>query len=217
MKVMKILITDDHAIVRKGLRSLLEAENGVEIIAEADSGREAVELAKRLNPDVVLMDISMPGLNGLEATRQIKKELPDTKVLILTMHSSDEYVFEVLNAGASGYVLKQSATSELIFAVQAVFQGMPFLSPSISGGVIEGYLNKTDEAPQENSYASLTKREREVLQLIAEGNKTRSIAELLNVSIKTIESHRANIMHKLERKTVAELTTFAIQKGIVTA
>lgn len=215
MKPTRILVTDDHTIVRKGLRSLLDAEEGLEVVGEAKSGREAIEKTEELCPDVVLMDFSMPDLNGLEATRQIKQHQPEVKVLILTMHDNEEYVFEMLRAGASGYVLKQSATSELILAIEAVSQSKTFLSPSISGSVIEGYLNRGKSIPNGDSYDSLTRREREVLQLIGEGLSTRAIAERLTISIKTVESHRSNVMEKLGRQNIADLIKYAIRKGLV--
>ncbi|MBM4465406.1 MAG: response regulator transcription factor [Chloroflexi bacterium] len=214
MSKIRVLLAEDHTIVRKGLRSLLEGEAGIEVIGEAEDGREAIQMTQRLLPDVVLMDISMPALNGLEATRQIKKLFPGVKVLILTMHADEEYVFQILRAGASGYVVKKAAPAELVLAIQAVRQGNSFLSPSISRQVIEEYIQKA-EAMVENSYERLTDREREVLQLIAEGHTSREIAELLHISQKTVRAHRASLMDKLDIHGTAELTRYAIRKGVV--
>jgi two-component system, NarL family, response regulator NreC len=214
-RMTRILICDDHSIVRKGLRSLLDEEEELVVVGEAQSGREAVSMTQQMQPDVVLMDISMPELNGLEATRQIKQQQPQVRVLILTMHDNAEYVFEILKAGASGYVLKQSATTELILAIQAVSQGKTFLSPSISGGVIEGYLQHAKTIPTGDDCDLLTNREREVLQLIAEGTSTRVMARKLGISVKTIETHRTNIMRKLGSQNIADLIRYAIRKGLV--
>jgi len=175
MNRIRVLLAEDHTIVREGLRSLLEGEADIEVIGEAEDGREAVQKVEQLHPDVVVMDITMPALNGLEATRQIKKLFPGVKVLILTMHANEEYVFQILRAGASGYVVKQAAVPELISAIQAVYQGDSFLSPSISKKVIEEYIRQA-EAMANDSYDKLTDREREVLQLIADGHTSREIA-----------------------------------------
>ena len=214
MKKIRVLLAEDHTIVRKGLRSLLDGEVGMEVIGEAEDGREAIQMTQQLLPDVVLMDISMPGLNGLEATRQIKERFPEVKVLVLTRHADEEYVFQILRAGASGYVVKKAAPAELILAIQAVYRGDSFLSPSISRKVIAEYI-RTAEAMEENSYDRLTDREREVLQLIAEGHSNREIAELLHISEKTVRAHRAHLMDKLGIHSTAELTGYAIRKGVV--
>jgi two-component system response regulator NreC len=206
---IRVLLAEDHTIVRKGLRSLLDGEAGIEVIGEAGDGREAVEKVRQLLPDVVVMDITMPVLNGLEATRQIKKRFPEVKVLILTMHAAEEYVFQILRAGASGYVVKQAAPSELIAAVQAVCRGESFLSPSISGKVIEKYIRQAGATAEEDSY------EREVLQLVAEGRSSREIAGLLRISTKTVETHRANLMAKLDIHSTAEVTQYAIRRGLI--
>ena len=214
MNKIRVLLAEDHTIVRKGLRSLLDGEVGMEVIGEAEDGREAIQMTQQLLPDVVLMDISMPELNGLEATRQIKERFPEVKVLVLTRHADEEYVFQILRAGASGYVVKKAAPAELILAIQAVYRGDSFLSPSISRHVIEEYIRKAD-AMEENSYDRLTDREREVLQLIAEGHPNREIAELLHISVKTVENHRASLMDKLHIYSTAELTRYAIRKGVI--
>ena len=214
MNRIRVLLAEDHTIVRKGLRSLLEDEDAIEVIGEAQDGREAVGKAGQLLPDVVLMDIAMPGLNGLEATRQIKKLFPQVGVLILTMHTTEEYILQVLQAGASGYVVKQAAPSELVLAIHAVYRGDNFLSPSISRGVIEEYIRRT-EGMIENSYDRLTNREREVLQLVAEGYSSREIGELLFISEKTVETHRSHLMDKRDLHSTAELTRYAIRKGVI--
>lgn len=218
MDKTRVLLAEDHTIVRKGLRSLLDKETGIKVVGEAEDGREAIAKAEELHPDVVVMDIAMPGLNGLEATRQIKKRFPDMKILILTMHTNEEYVLQTLNAGASGYLVKKAAPAELISAINAVHKGDSFLSPSISRTVIDEYIRRSKEISEgEEGFEQLTVREREVLQLIAEGRKTREIAELLYISIKTVETHRAHIMDKLDIHSTAELTQYAIRKGIISS
>lgn len=212
---ISVLLAEDHTIVRKGLRSLLDAEDDIWVIGEAEDGREAVEKTRKLRPDIVVMDITMPGLNGLEATRQIKQRFPHVQVVVLTMHTAEEYIFRILRAGASAYVVKRAAPSELVSAVRAACRGESFLSPSVSKTVIEEYLQKADAFAGENSYEKLTPREREVLQLIAEGHSNREIAELLCLSVKTVQSHRANLMRKLDIHSTAELTQYAIRKGII--
>ncbi len=215
MMKIRVLLAEDHTIVRKGLLSLLEAEEDIQVAGEAEDGRQAVSLVKKIHPDVVLMDISMPKLNGLEATRQIKKILPDVKVLILTVHTDEEYVYQILKAGASGYLVKQAAVEELIIAIKSVYKGDFFLSPSISKTVIEEYIQKAKTSGEEDRFAFLTGREREVLQLIAEGHSNKEIAYLLNISVKTVEAHRANLMAKLDIHTTAELTQYSIRKGLI--
>jgi two-component system response regulator NreC len=215
MRKIRVLLADDHTIVRKGLRSLLDGEVEIEVVGEAEDGRAALEKAQQLLPDVVLMDITMPALNGLEATRQIKKLFPKMKVLILTMHATEEYILQILRAGASGYVVKQAAPTELVSAIRAVYRGDSFLSPSISRKVIEEYIRQTEAMVEENSYDRLTDREREVLQLIAEGCSSREIAERLHISEKTVRAHRAHLMDKLDIHSIAELTQYAIRKGVI--
>ncbi len=216
MNKIKVLLAEDHTIVRKGLRALLDKEIGIEVIGEAEDGREAIRKAEELQPDVVVMDIAMPGLNGLEATRRIKKSFPEMKILMLTMHVNEEYVLQTLRYGASGYLVKKAAPSDLISAIQAIYRGESFLSPSISRTVIDEYLLQAEKmAEGEESCEKLTDRERDVLQLIAEGHTTRKISELLGVSIKTIETHRAHIMNKLNVRSIAELIHYAIRKGLI--
>ena len=214
MDKIRVLLAEDHTIVRKGIRSLLDGEADIDVIGEAGNGRDALEKVEQLRPDVVVMDITMPTLNGLEATRRIKKLFPEIKVLILTVHANEEYIFQVLRAGASGYLVKQAAPSELISGIKAVWRGGSFLSPAISGKVIEEYIRQAEAKRVGKSYDNLTDREREVLQLIAEGKSTREIAELLCVSVKTIETHRAHLRDKLNIHSTAELTKYAIRTGM---
>lgn len=213
MKPIRILLAEDHTLVRKGLRSLLEGEDGLVVIDEAVDGREAVEKASQLQPDIVLMDIAMPGLNGLEATRQLRRRYPKVKVVILTMYADEEYIPQLLKAGACGYVVKQAAPEELIAAVRTVHQGEIFLTPSVSRTVVQEYLQQA--ATMTGDQDLLTPREREVLQLIAEGYPPRQIAQLLCISVKTVEAHRANLMHKLAAHSTADLTRHAIRKKLV--
>jgi len=214
MDKIRVLLAEDHTIVRKGIRSLLDGEADIDVIGEAGNGRDALEKVEQLRPDVVVMDITMPTLNGLEATRRIKKLFPEIKVLILTVHANEEYIFQVLRAGASGYLVKQAAPAELISGIKAVWRGDSFLSPAISGKVIEEYIRQAEAKRVGKSYDNLTDREREVLQLIAEGKSTREIAELLCVSVKTIETHRAHLRDKLNIHSTAELTKYAIRTGM---
>jgi two-component system response regulator NreC len=213
MNKITVLLADDHTMVRKGLRTLLDAEDDIEVVGEAEDGREAVDQASKLHPDIVVMDITMPGLNGLEATHQIKQRFPEMQVVVLTMHTAEEYVFQILRAGASAYVVKRAAPSELIAAVRAAHRSESFLSPSVSRMVINQYLRKP-QAAAEDHYQELTPREREILQLIAEGYSNQRIAELLCLSIKTVQTHRANLMRKLGIYTTAELTRYAIHRGV---
>jgi len=215
MNAIRTLLAEDHTIVRKGLRSLLNGEGGIQVVGEAADGREAVDKIRHLLPDVVVMDITMPGLNGLEATRQIRKQFPKVKVLILTMHADEEHILQILLAGASGYVVKQDAPEELVSAVQTVDRGDFFLSPSISRTVIQEYVRQAEAMAGRVSYEPLTPREREVLQLIAEGHPPRVIAEILRISVKTVETHRAHLMRKLDARSTADLTRYAIRKGII--
>ena len=215
MSAIKVLLAEDHTIVRKGIRALLDAVTDIEVVGEAENGREAVEKVGQLLPDVVLMDNTMPTLNGLEATRQIKKQFPEIMVLILTMHTDEEYIFQFLQAGASGYLIKKTAPKELVSAIKAVHRGDSFLSPSISRKVIDEYLRHVEETDKTDSYTQLTNREREVLQLIVEGLSNKEIAEQLHLSVKTIGNHRINLMEKLDIHNVSDLTKYAIRKGII--
>jgi len=209
----RVLVADDHDVVRSGLRGLLEAEGRFEICAGAADGREAVSMAARLKPDVVVMDIAMPNLNGLEATREILKAAPRTEVLILSVHESDQLVREVLEAGARGYVLKSDAGRLLIEAVESLAAHRPFFSGKISERLLAGFLS--DAGRPDSPSGGLTLREREVLQLIAEGHSSKEIARLLGIGLKTVETHRANIMAKLDMHSVAELVRFAIRNRII--
>jgi DNA-binding NarL/FixJ family response regulator len=216
MKQIKVLLAEDHTVVRQGLRVLLEAEQDFTVVAEAETGREAVQLTVKLLPDVVVMDICMPSLNGLEATRQIMKEAPATKVLILSSYSDDEYVHRLTEAGASGYLLKQTAANELIKAIRETCKGNAFFSPAISKRLLERYRESfLRGAPIQKRADLLTSREAEVLQLIAEGKPNKLIASELCISIKTVEKHRQQVMNKLNIHDIAGLTRYAINKGIV--
>jgi DNA-binding NarL/FixJ family response regulator len=193
----------------------LEGYSNIEVIGEAADGREAVQLAEDLHPDVVVMDVNMPGLNGLEATDRIKRRLQDVKVLILSMHANEEYVLQVLRSGAKGYLLKDSATDELVAGIQAVFEGDAYLSPRISRTVIADYVRRTDVEDERQPHEMLTPREREILQLVAEGRTSKEIATELHLSIKTVETHRANLMDKLNIHNRAGLIRYAIRAGII--
>lgn len=210
---VRVVLADDHRIIREGLRSLLEKEPGMKVVGEADNGRTTVNLAERLRPDVIVMDLSMPGLNGMEATRQIVGRVPGVKVLVLSMHSDKRFVGGALNAGASGYLLKDCAFDELARAIGVVLAGQTYLSPGIAHTVVESYVRRMP-AGDESTPPVLTARKREVLQLIAEGKSMKDIASALNVSVKTVETHRAQIMAKLDVRSVAELTKFAIREGL---
>ena len=215
MRKIKIMIADDHTIIRQGMRKLFEAYPELQIVGESQDGEEAVELVKQLLPDLIIMDISMPGLNGLEATRQIKKRFPETKILILTMHAEKEYIFKILQSGASGYLLKGSAIDELVTAIHAVDRGESYLSPPISKSIIEDYVGGGPKSRGALRSQPLTTREREVLQLIAEGHTSKRIATRLSLSSKTVETHRSHIMQKLNIHNAAGLIRYAIQKGWV--
>lgn len=215
MTKIRVLLAEDHTLVRKGIRSLLDAELSIAVVGEAENGREAVEKTAALHPEIVIMDHTMPLLNGLEATRQIREQMNDVKVLILTMHTNEEYIFEFLQAGASGYLVKQSAPTDLIAALTAIHQGQLYLSPAISRTVVEEYLRQGMASGREGSPAQLTAREREILQLIAEGYTNREIGEQLHISVKTVGVHRLNLMQKLDLHSPTELTKYAIRKGII--
>ena len=212
---VRIALIDDHALVRAGLRSLLERMSAVRIVGEGGDGREALALVAREPVDVVLMDIAMKGLNGLEATRQIKKTYPAVHVVMLSMHTSEEYVMQALRAGASGYLLKDAATLELAQAIAAVTRGELYLSPPISKQVVENYMQRVGGA--HNALSLLTGRQREILQLIAEGESTKAIAHRLGLSVKTVESHRAQLMERLDIRDIPGLVRYAIRVGLATA
>jgi len=210
---IKVLLADDHRIFREGLRALLEKERGIEVVGEAENGRTAIRLAKQLKPDVVLMDISMPDLNGIEATRQITTRTPDTRVIALSIHSDRRFVTGMLKAGAAGYLLKDCALEDLVRAIRTVAAGETYLSPAVAGNVVEAYLAQASAAGPSAS-TPLTPRQREVLQLLAEGWSTKQMAARLHVSVKTIETHRKQIMDELDIHSVAELTKFAVREGL---
>lgn len=216
MSKIRILLADDHAILRAGLVRLLGEEKDIEVVGEAENGREAVQKVQELHPDIVLMDIGMPVMNGMEATKQIKKRDADVKVLVLTMHDNEEYLFQVLQAGAAGYVLKKAADSDLVNAIHVVSRGDCFLYPSAAKMVVENYLDKLKHGQEPtSSFDTLTDREREILKLVAEGHTNREIAETLFISVKTVETHKANIMEKLNLHKRAELVKYAIKKGLL--
>lgn len=210
---IRILLADDHKITRQGLRSLIEEQEDMEVVAEAEEGRTAVRMARKLSPSVVIMDVTMPDMNGIEATRQIVAESEITKVIALSMHSDGMFVTEMLKSGASGYLLKDCAFEELNNAIRTVVAGKTYLSPAISSVVVDDYLHRVSRSDS-SSHGVLTDREREVLQLLTEGNSTKQVALKLHISAKTVETHRRQIMNKLDIYTVAELTKYAIRKGL---
>jgi two-component system response regulator NreC len=212
---IRLLIVDDHAVLRQALRYLLESQPSVKVIGDAENGRDAVEMAERLQPDVVLMDAVMPGLNGIEATRQIRRRLPKTKVLMLTGYMEDEQIAGALKAGASGYVVKKSDVDELLLGIQAVHRGNPYFSSSIGDGDLTDYLWQLRSNEGRVGFDLLTSREREVLQLIAEGHSNQQIAQALFISVKTVEAHRAHIMSKLHARNRTDLIRYALRRGMV--
>ena len=209
---LRILVVDDHAVVRRGVRSLLESHEGWKVCGEATTGRDAVELTRRLRPDAVVMDLSLPELNGLDATRQILKDAPNTEVLVLTMHHSEELARDVLQAGARAFVLKSDADENLISAVDSLRQHKPFLTSTVTEFVLDDYVRRGDGAQED---PALTAREREIVQLVAEGQSNKAAATTLGISVKTIEAHRANIMRKLHLHSVSDLVRYAIRNKIV--
>ena len=211
----RVVIAEDYTILREGLRSLLSSHAEFEIVGEAEDGRQAIQMVEKLKPDLILMDLSMPRMNGMDAIREIKKHCPGTKVLVLTVHKAEEYILATLQAGADGYVLKDATHGELAMAVRNVLAGKSYLSPGISEKVIEGYLNGRKILKTTTSWGTLTQREREILKLIAEGYKNSEIADYLYISVKTVEKHRANLMKKLDLHNTSTLTAFAIEKGLV--
>jgi len=213
--IIKVLLVDNHAIIREGLRSLLEKQPEMKVIADTDDGRKAIELVRELSPDIVIMDITMPGLNGIEATRQITAEFTDVKVIALSIHSKRRFVADMLSAGATGYILKECLFDELVQAIKAVAAGGRYLSPRITDVVVNDYVKRLSSSA-DSPFEALKTREREVLQLVAEGKSTKQIALYLHVSTKTIEANRRQIMEKLNIHNVAELTKYAVREGLTT-
>jgi len=212
---LRIVVVDDHGVVRRGVRALLETQPGWAVVGEGATGREAVELVRRLSPHIVVLDLTMPEMNGLEATRQIVKESPQTEVLVLTMHHSEQLAREVLQAGARGYLLKSDADQSLIAAVESLRQHKPFLTSAVTEFVLDGYMQLSDKRDDRDPIATVTPREREIIQLIAEGNSSKQAATALGVSAKTVDAHRANIMRKLRLRSVSDLVRYAIRNRIV--
>ena len=215
MNPVRILLADDHTVMRNGLRLLLERQPHLQVVGEASDGRQAVALSESANPDVVIMDIGMPNLNGIEATRQIVNRNPRTAIAILSMHSDESYVIRALKAGARAYLLKDSAEADLLAAVRALTEGKSFFSPAISKILVEDYMRQLESRGAEDTYELLTNREREILQLLAEGRTNKEVANMLNLSLYTVETHRTHILQKLNLHSVPELILYAVRKGII--
>jgi len=213
--VFRIVIAEDHTILRQGLRSLLSSQLDFKIVGEAEDGLKAIECVQKHKPDLILTDLSMPRMNGMEAIREIKRISPKTKIVVLTIHKTEEYVLTTFRIGANGYVLKDSTQEELILAIRSVLAGKPYVSPGISDKILAGYLEGMREFKLSSVWEVLTSREREILKLIAEGYKNKEIADTLYISAKTVERHRSNIMQKLDIHNVPALTSFAIENGLV--
>jgi len=211
----RIIIVEDHTILREGLKALLSSDQDFEVVGEAQDGREAIQCVENLTPDIVVMDLSMPRMHGIEATREIRKRRPETRILVLTVHKNEEYILATFQAGANGYVLKDATRAELVTAIKTLLMGKPYLSPAISETVLEGYLEGKRSLKVESSWDTLTAREREILKLIAEGYKNKEIADFLCISVKTAEKHRANLMRKLDLHSVSAVTAFAIKQGLI--
>ena len=211
-----IVIAEDHTILREGLCSLISSQEDLEVVGQAGDGREAIRQVEGLEPDLILMDLSMPRMSGIEAIREIKKRIPKTKILALTVHKTEEFILEVLQAGADGYIPKDASSNELMMAIRSVLMGKRYLCPSVSKVVIEGYLESRRPSESGTPWDTLTKREREILKLIAEGYKNKEIGDYLCISVKTVEKHRANLMKKLDLHSAAALTAYAMERGLVT-
>jgi DNA-binding NarL/FixJ family response regulator len=215
MNKVRVLLADDHTLMRAGLRVLLERQPDLAVVGEAEDGRQTLQLVETLQPDVVVMDIAMPNLNGIEATRQIVERNPRTSVVILSMHSDESYILRSLKAGARAYLLKDSAEADLIRAIHAVREGKSFFSPAVGKTLVEDYVRQLKERGDDDTYELLTSREREILQLVAEGKSNKDVANLLNLSVYTVETHRAHILQKLGLHTVPDLILYAVRKGII--
>jgi two-component system, NarL family, response regulator NreC len=215
MKKIRVLLADDHTLMRRGLRLIVEQQPDLVVVGEAEDGRQAVALSASLKPDVAVLDIGMPNLNGIEAAKQITDGESGTAVVILSMHADETYILRALKAGARGYLLKDSAESDLVRAIRSVAEGKSFFSPAVSKVMLEDYVKKLQRTGSEDSYDLLTPREREILQLVAEGKSNKEVANLLHLSVYTVETHRANIMEKLKLKSVPELILYAVRKGII--
>ncbi|MDM8541209.1 response regulator transcription factor [Desulfococcaceae bacterium HSG9] len=215
-RTYRLVIAEDHRILREGLRSLLSSHAEYKIAGEAENGLEAIKTAARLLPDLMLIDLSMPKMDGLDAIAEIKSICPDTKILVLTVHKAEEYVFEALKSGADGYLLKDATHAELQIALENVLAGRPYISPGISETLVNGYLKGKTPAPAQSAFDRLTRRERQILKLVAEGHKNKDIADYLCISIKTAEKHRANMMKKLNLHNASAVTAFAMEKGLIT-
>jgi two-component system response regulator NreC len=215
MNPIRILLADDHTVMRTGLRLLLERNSGFQVVGEAANGREAIDAAAALNPDVVVMDVAMPILNGIDAVSQISARFPKIASVVLSMHSDESYLLRALKAGARGYLLKDSAESDLVHAIRAVSEGKAFFSPAISRMLIDDYIRQLQQRGGEDSYELLTMREREIFQLLAEGRSSKDVAAVLNLSPYTVETHRGNIMQKLNLHSLPELILYAVRKGII--
>jgi DNA-binding NarL/FixJ family response regulator len=213
--MIRIILADDHAVMRRGLRLVLEAQKDFEVVGEASDGREAVALVETLKPDVAVLDITMPNMNGIEAARQISAKQPGVAIVVLSMHSDEGYVLRALKAGARGYLLKESPEADFIQAIRSVSQGKAFFSPAVSRMLVEDYVRQLQDKDIEDSYELLTQRERELLQLIAEGKSNKDVANMLNLSLYTVETHRGNIMEKLNLHSVPELILYAVRKGVI--
>jgi len=216
MKKKRIAIAEDHQLFRDGLKSMINAEDDIEVAGEAKDGIEAIHMVKHLMPDLLLLDLSMPRLGGVSVLKDVKKQFPDIKILVLSIHESDQYVLEVFEAGADGYCTKDSRREELLMAISNVMEGKIYISPGIAENVMEGYLENRKKLKSGTTWDTITQREREVLKLLAEGHKNKDIAEFLNISVKTVEKHRANIIDKLDLHNASALTAYAIDKGLVT-
>jgi two-component system response regulator NreC len=215
MRQIRVLLADDHTLIRAGLRLVVEQHPEFTVVGEANDGREAVAMAESLKPDVVVMDIGMPSLNGIEACRKIREELPDTEVVMLSIHSDEGYILRALKAGARAYLLKDSAQADLARAIRAAREGKSFFSPAVGKVLLEDYMRKLQRTGAEDSYELLSPREREILQLVAEGKSSKEIANMLDLSVYTVETHRARVMQKLNLRSVPELILYAVRKGVI--